>query len=213
MQGLSGRQRCTKIGGEVMALHYGMGMYDYDPVANNFWSERFNSLTEEQKKMYHGGWADGLAFMLMCWDIDHISEETIEEIIIREFESDWPVLNQEAFVNEDGTKMDRDERIEMVREMLTPFIGYETNVDYKCMREHIKKRTGNLMRKSLLPGKKEINAELKRYELTRNKMVIDWLADKDCKRCGDVGTIRKEGETVPCPVCGEVSSDEVDKAE
>jgi len=62
-----------------MALHYGFGQYEEPPAAKDFWTKKFQALSERDKKFH----VEYLPWILMMVDISLVSKETIPHIVAR----------------------------------------------------------------------------------------------------------------------------------
>jgi hypothetical protein len=140
-----------------MALRYGFGLHHLYGD-RSIWEEKFKALTEDQKDFYHGS----LAWLLMGWSISHISEQTIEEAIHRELDFHWHMIEWEKVPDEQ--KKDRKDREKFIRDSLTPFIGYQTNVSFETITDWIARYVRRGKDASLFKSEKAIDKEYDAFE-------------------------------------------------
>ena len=139
-----------------MSLRYGFGLHSIggNPKNREKLDERYKKLTEEQLAFYN----QDLPFLMMAWGIGHLSEKTIAEIVVREFESGI------------GTGMldHKDLTPEKLKETLMPFVGFETNVTFETYREWVERQTSQGKRKSSFTTGKQIDEAWDEYRRDMN---------------------------------------------
>jgi len=91
-----------------MSLEYGFGLYENDPAARKILKDKFEALSDEDKKFF-----GQLCFILMIVDIGIVTEQTIPHIVAR-----LNLVNPQTRTTEDWKS----------GEYLKKFIGYQANV-------------------------------------------------------------------------------------
>jgi len=133
-----------------MPLIYGMGRYAEN---GKYWTEKYEALSEEQKNFFHGT----LGMCMMVWAISHISKTTIEEIIEREMTGLAPMFTRPDAINDDDYR-------KQIKEQLTPYIGFETNVYTETFKEWVAVKVQHEYSRSKLKSRAAINKEQTQYE-------------------------------------------------
>jgi len=108
-----------------MSLEYGFGLYETDPAARTILNEKFEALSDVDKKFF-----EQLCFILMIVDIGTVSEQTIPHIVAR-----LDLANPQLLKNY--------ENLNVFCEYLKKFIGYQANVITEDTGAFIKKRAKN----------------------------------------------------------------------
>jgi hypothetical protein len=89
---------------------------------------------------------------MVCWGIPHISETTIDEICVREYQSNIEMnLFSPPLPEKD------------LREVLTKFIGFEANVTFESYSDWIKRQTRRGKMATKFPTQKAVDKELNNY--------------------------------------------------
>lgn len=160
--------RSGSLGMRSIMLHFGFGLYDETKDGREYWQLKFESLTKPQKEFYH----QWLGLSMICWGVSHISEESIEEIVLRECHTKFGILNIPEELKT------QDEKDNYVREMLKVYIGFQTNVIFETRSHWINRQTGNLIPKSKFKSEKVIEEEHDRFEQWQKTQVTNWVKEK-----------------------------------
>ena len=125
-----------------MPLTYGFGLYIDEH--REYWTHKFEALSDTEKDFYH----NVLPFAMVIWGVSHISKKTIEEILVRQYESDIAI----QILKEPISK-------EQLREELTKYIGYQANVFFESYPEWVKRQTRRGEWATIFKSKKAIEKE------------------------------------------------------
>jgi hypothetical protein len=170
-----------------MPTEYGFGRHANTDEEKKFWKDKYDNLTEYEKAIFNGGLM-GMPGFLMTIGIDHISNDTIPEILLRMTEMRYNFF--------DDTFIDK-EYAGSVKKLLERFIGYETNVGFDTISSFIECHTRHMRAVSKFTTKKQIDKEWQDWFKERKYMTGVYAKDVNDELLA-VGDKVKAMSTYPC---------------